>query len=135
MRHQSLKQVRAKRGTRRARSMPDNEIFLQPWYLPREVYLEIRRILPNVHLSKMHFYFEDYGCLKCGTRESLYGSNGLCERCSVLIRGRVVRALKRRLKRVGVLEPDNAISNALGDGMTSAQQLLHSLTSRRPASR
>ena len=135
MRQQSLKQVKSKRGTRKAESIPENEIFLQPWYLPREVYLEIRRILPNVHLSKMHFYFEDYGCLKCGTRDSLYASNGLCERCSVLIRGRIVRALKRRLKSVGVLEPENTISNALGDGMTSAQQLLHSLTSRRPASR
>jgi hypothetical protein len=135
VRQQSLKQGKSKRRTRKPESIPENEIFLQPWYLPREVYLEIRRILPNIHLSKMHYYFEDYGCLKCAARDSLYGSNGLCERCSVLIRGRVVRALKRRLKNVGVLEPENTISNALGDGMASAQDLLHHLTSRRPASR
>jgi len=135
MRQQPARQVKSKRGTGSAKSILENEIFLQPWYLPREVYLEIRRILPNVHLSKMHFYFEDYGCLKCGTRDSLYGSNGLCEKCSVLIRGRVVRALKRRLKKVGVMEPENTISNALADGMTSAQELLHTLTSRRHASR
>lgn len=113
----------------------EDEIFLQPWYLPKDVYLEVRRILPNIHLSKMRFYFEDYGCLKCGTRNSLYGSNGLCEACGVLIRGRVARCLKRRLKNVGILDPVNESANTLGGGMESAQALLRHLTSHRPASR
>lgn len=111
--------------------IPNDEVFLQSWYLPREVYLEIRRVLPNIHLSKMRYYFEDYGCLKCGTRDSLYGSNGLCERCNVLIRGRVIRALKRRLKSVGAFNPETDHVSALSDGMTSAQLLLADRTFRR----
>lgn len=116
-------------------NIPDDEAFLQPWYLPKDVYLQIRRVLPHIHLSKMRYYFEDYGCLKCGTRDSLYGSNGLCETCNGLIRGRVVRALQRRLKKVGVLDSADDLSGALGDGMKSAQILLHHLTSRRAATR
>lgn len=100
-----------------------DEIFLQPWYIPRDVYLEIRRVLPNIHLAKMRYYFEDYGCLKCGDRKALYGSNGLCERCSVLIRGRVARCLERRLKKVGVLPRTQELSDSLADGMIAAQKL------------
>jgi len=106
---------------------------MQPWFLPMDVFVEIRRILPNVHLSKMRYHFEDYGCLRCSSRDALYGSNGLCERCSVLIRGRVKSVLKRRLKNVGVVDSEYDFSAALGDGMTSARSLLRELTSRRSA--
>jgi hypothetical protein len=109
----------------------DADVFLQPWFLPKDVYFQIRRILPNAHLSKMRYYFEDYGCLRCGIHDSLYGSNGLCERCSVLIRGRVTRALKRRLKNVGETGPELTILQGLGDGMTAAQDLLYGLRPRR----
>jgi hypothetical protein len=102
----------------------NEEIFLQPWFIPRHIYLEIRKLLPNIHLMKMRHYFEDYGCLKCGDRRVIYGANGLCERCTVLIRGRVVRALKRRLKAVGAIETTADLSGRLGDGMIAAQSLL-----------
>jgi hypothetical protein len=111
---------------------PDSDVFLQPWFLPRDVYAHIRRVLPSAHLSKMRYYFEDYGCLRCGVRDSLYGSNGFCEKCGVLIRGRITRALKRRLRDVGEVGPELEILNALGNGMETAQELLHRL---RPRSR
>lgn len=108
----------------------DSDVFLQPWFLPRDVYIQIRRVLPSAHLSKMRYYFEDYGCLKCGVRDSLYGSNGFCEKCNGLIRGRVIRALKRRLRNVGEVGPELEILNALGNGMETAQELLHRLRPR-----
>lgn len=108
----------------------DSDVFLQPWFLPRDVYIQIRRVLPSAHLSKMRYYFEDYGCLKCGVRDSLYGSNGFCEKCGVLIRGRVTRALKRRLRDVGEVGPELETLNALGNGMETAQELLHRLKPR-----
>jgi hypothetical protein len=131
-----MKRGKSARGISKAENrvinkIPDEEVFLQPWYLPKDVDLQIRRILPNIHLSKMRYYFEDYGCLKCGTRDSLYGSNGLCERCNVVVRGRVSRALQRRLKSVGVLEPKSELLGSLGNGMISAQKLLRHLTRRR----
>ena len=118
---------RVNKGTR---ELVDSDVFLQPWFLPRDVYVQVRRVLPNAHLSKMRYYFEDYGCLRCGVRDSLYGSNGFCEKCGVLIRGRVTRALKRRLRNVGEVGPELEILNALGNGMETAQELLHKLKPR-----
>jgi hypothetical protein len=113
------------------RGLLNDDVFLQPWFVPKEVYLQIRRLLPNIHLAKMRYYFEDYGCLKCGERKSLYGSNGLCERCNVVIRGRLVRSLKRRLKEVGIIEPTPGLSGALRDSMAAAQELLNDVQIRR----
>ena len=119
---------RVNKGTR---ELVDSDVFLQPWFLPRDVYAQIRRVLPSAHLSKMRYYFEDYGCLRCGVRDSLYGSNGFCEKCGVLIRGRVTRALKRRLRNVGEVGPELEILNALGNGMETAQELLQRLRPRK----
>ena len=81
---------------------PEDEIFLQPWFLSEAEYLAVRRILPPSQMLKMRYYFDDYGCLKCGKLDAIYGSNGFCRSCSIIIRARVVLALKRRFKKVGV---------------------------------
>ena len=82
---------------------PEDELFLQPWFVPKDVYAEIRRILPPSQMLKMRYYFEDYGCLKCGELNVLYGSNGFCRRCSIILRARVALSLKRRFKKIGVM--------------------------------
>jgi hypothetical protein len=84
---------------------PEDELFLQPWFLSEAQYLAVRRILPPSQMLKMRYYFDDYGCLKCGKLNTLYGSNGLCRNCSIVVRARVVLALKRRFKRLGVKLP------------------------------
>lgn len=81
---------------------PDDEIFLQPWFLPLETYLEIRRIVPSAHLFKMRYYYEDWGCLRCGKHEDTLVANGLCRPCSGLIRGRIVTSIRRRLRKAGL---------------------------------
>jgi hypothetical protein len=102
----------------------DDAVFFQPWYLPKDVYLQIRRLLPNAQLSKMRYYYEDYGCLKCSQKETIYGSNGLCERCTVLIRGRLQRSLKRRLNAVGATASETVSPTVLSDGIDQARSLL-----------
>jgi len=107
---------------------PDSEltkdaIFLQPWFLPIEVYREIRRLLPYIHLFKMRYYFDDYGCLRCGKKDVMYQSNGLCESCGVVVRYRVKHALMRRLKKVGVRDAD---AEAPLDAMVAAERLFSS---------
>lgn len=81
---------------------PEDELFLQPWFLSRSQYAAVRRLLPPSQMLKMRYYFDDYGCLKCGNLKALYGSNGLCRGCSVVVRSRVVLALRRRFKKAGV---------------------------------
>src|SRR5437764_14447287 len=94
---------------RPAPSSIDDEIFLQPWFVSKQTFLEIRRLLPSSQLLKMKYYFDDYGCLKCGKFNVLYRSNGFCRTCTVVVRARVVLALKRRFEKLGVAISDKPI--------------------------
>ena len=84
---------------------PEDELFLQPWFLSRCDYMAVRKVLPPSQMLKMRSYFEDYGCLKCGKLDALYGSNGFCRGCSIIVRARIVLALRRRFKKVGAKVP------------------------------
>lgn len=80
----------------------EDELFLQPWFLSRSQYAAVRRLFPPSQILKMVYYFDDYGCRKCGNLKALYGGNGLCRGCSVMVRSGVVLALRRRFKKAGV---------------------------------
>ena len=53
------------KSTRRSAPAGDEDIFLQPWYMAKPVSLQMRKILPSIHLAKMRYYFDDHGCLRC----------------------------------------------------------------------
>ena len=76
----------------------------------------------------MRYYFEDYGCLKCGKKNVLYQSNGLCESCGVVIRHRVKQALMRRLKKIGEVTDTNGYRM---DDLSLAEQILKHEKPRR----
>ena len=61
------------------------EAALQPWFLPKPLSWKIRRMLPNDYWRKMRYYFDDYGCLRCGRKSVPYGVNGFCRVCRELI--------------------------------------------------
>ena len=89
---------------RRALRKPDvrvDEVFLQPWFLSRPLSEKVRSLLPSSQFQKMRYYFDDYGCLRCGKRTLIYGSNGMCERCYVVIRQRIASSLFKRFRRIG----------------------------------
>ncbi len=109
------------RSSRRRSASGDDDIFLQPWYMPKSVSLQMRKILPSIHLAKMRYYFDDHGCLRCERRNILYGSNGMCENCSVIVRGRLANCLEKRLKHVGVIEN---LSAALEDCVSRAREII-----------
>lgn len=50
-----------------------------------EVWLTLRE---SSCVAKMRYYFDDYGWLKCARRDRLYGSNGLCQQCDIIVRSR-----------------------------------------------
>jgi hypothetical protein len=99
-----------------------DDIFLQPWFLPRHTAFAIKRILPPEHRHKMRFYFDDYGCLKCEQRDVQYGSNGLCKLCMQRIKLRLFFAIKRRWT---AASPDNLPRTF--KRMADAQRLLRDL--------
>jgi len=82
---------------------PEDTVFMLPWCLPKESYLAVRRILPNIHIAKMRYYFDDYGCIRCERRDVLYRTNGLCQQCTAIVRWRLTHCLKKRLSSVGIV--------------------------------
>jgi hypothetical protein len=74
------------------------EVALQPWFLPKPLSWKIRRMLPHEYRRKMRYYFDDFGCLKCGRKSVRYGVNGFCRVCCELVVARMAFALGRRQK-------------------------------------
>ncbi len=73
-----------------------NEISLQPWFLNKECTAAIRRIVPRALLHKMRYYFEDWGCLICKSKDRPHASNGMCGQCAARIKKRLFWCLQRR---------------------------------------
>jgi|HubBroStandDraft_6_1064221.scaffolds.fasta_scaffold199233_2 hypothetical protein len=99
-----------------------DDIFLQPWFLPLQTAFAIKRILPPEHRHRMRFYFDDYGCLKCGKTGVAYGSNALCKLCMQQVKLRLFFAIKRRWT---AASPDNLPRTFTR--MADAQRLLKDL--------
>lgn len=72
--------------------------LLQPWFLNRQIASAIMRLIPQQYLSRMRWYFEDYGCLRCQKKGRPYGGSGLCEACRHTTTERILRSMKRRGK-------------------------------------
>lgn len=118
----SSKKMKMKRRTEADISI-DDQVFMLPWLLPKQTYLAVRRILPNIHIAKMRYSFEDYGCMRCERRDVLYRTNGLCERCNTIVRWRLTQCLKKRLADVGIAAVSSHES-ATGRGLSLAQDLI-----------
>lgn len=81
---------------KRSRFESVDEVFLQPWFLDWHRAAAIRRMVPDHFLHKMRFYFEDWGCLVCGSKRRRYGSNGMCHVCIHRVQKRLFDCLKKR---------------------------------------
>ena len=115
--------------TKEERELLD-EIFLQPWFLPRDVAFAIRRMLPPEHRHRMKFSFDDYGCMRCRTKDAPYGSNALCKACMQEVKLKLFFAIKRRWT---AASPENLPRTF--KRMVDAQRLLKDLLSGQSARR
>ncbi len=84
-------------GERRENPDPSlgEAVLFQPWFLPRHVAVTIHGLVPKHFWNKMRYFFDDYGCMICGT-ESGYHSNGMCRICQARIRKKMMLSVKRR---------------------------------------
>jgi hypothetical protein len=71
---------------------------------------------------KMRYYFDDYGCLRCGKSNVIYRANGLSEGCTVVVRRRILRAFKKRFRKIGVPLDEKPVAKFVGVG--SMKQIL-----------
>lgn len=85
-------------------------VVLQPWFLDRRACCAIRRLIAPVHFSKMRYYFEDYGCLRCGSKSRPYASNGMCDSCHASTLTRIQKALGRRTRAYAANAPLKSIA-------------------------
>jgi hypothetical protein len=110
--------------TRQEKQLLD-DIFLQPWFLSLQTAFAIKRLLPPEHRHKMRFYFDDYGCLKCGKKGVQYGSNALCKNCMQQVKLRMFFAVKRRWT---AASPENLphTFKRMADAQALLKDLLHS---------
>ncbi len=74
------------------------EAELQPWFLPKPLSWKIRSMLPFEYRRKMRYYFDDFGCVRCGRKTAKYGFNGFCRVCCELVMARMRFAYGRRQK-------------------------------------
>jgi len=77
------------------------EAAMQPWFLPKPLCWKINSMIPHEYRRKMRYYFDDFGCLRCGRKTASYGFNGFCRVCCGLVVNRMAFAFGRR-QEVGV---------------------------------
>ena len=79
------------------RRLPSDEMLFQPWFLSKRVQLAIRSLVPPSYWKRMRDFFDDYGCMICGTDQN-YLSNGMCNPCNAKVRRGLLSSARRRLK-------------------------------------
>src|SRR5579871_2664796 len=73
------------------------ELIVQPWFLPKPVAKQFRRLVPADFRQRMQNCFIDFGCLRCERRDRVYGANGMCVECKQLVCSRVVASGNKRI--------------------------------------
>ncbi len=116
-------------NSRDERSLLD-DVFLQPWFLPLKAAVSLRELLPGNHCHKMRFFFEDYGCLKCGKKNVRYGSNAMCKLCVQQVKLKMLLAIRRRWTADGFENSQPRTFKRMAD----AQRMLRDLLVKPPAS-
>ena len=81
----------------KCKPLTSDELLLQPWFLSKRVQLAIRSLVPPDYHRKMRDFFDDYGCMICGSEED-YEANGMCVRCNQNVRYMLASSARRRLK-------------------------------------
>lgn len=107
------------------------EAFLQPWFVGRDCAEAIRRIVPEDFARKMRFYFDDWGCLVCGSKRRRYECNGMCHACAHRTKKRLLGCLKKRRTEIAAVR--NGATTPLMDEMVrvrTARLLLSDLARR-----
>jgi hypothetical protein len=108
-----------------ARSSSREMVLFQPWFLPQRIALAIHEIIPVEFWLKMRHFFDDYGCMICGSEHG-YHSNGMCHRCNRVIRSKLLQSVKRHFAK----QPRRRLDLELFRQEKLARRLLRGFTTR-----
>ena len=99
--------------------------FFPPWFLTKATMKRIEALLPYYYHKRFRFYFDAYGCVRCGRKDVPYSCSGLCIPCQGFINHRLERS-DRAMKRQYGAHPDPIPARLLKRRL-SAQELLKDL--------
>ena len=66
--------------------------FFPPWFLEKKVLRKIRRMLPDYYHKRLRYYFDAFGCIRCGRKDVIYSCGGLCLGCQWTINNRLKKS-------------------------------------------
>lgn len=72
----------------------DSAIFA-PWFETKEVATEIRRNWNLAHRYKFSRYYEEFGCIACGSNRTPHFGLGFCENCYHKIEYRLYKIVRK----------------------------------------
>jgi hypothetical protein len=78
---------------------------LQPFFGSKEVSYEIKRRQTVHEQNKFTYYFEDWGCMICGSRKAPHRQCGMCGTCYSRIKDRLKLSLRKRQPPKGSIQP------------------------------
>lgn len=119
------------RANVRRRKHAATDALLQPWFLSKATAQAVQRLIPLEYISRMRWHFEDYGCLGCKRKKALYGANGLCVDCRLMIGKQLVQSMKRRAKTLVSTEPLKPSRGYLSR-IAAAERLLGEFVQKKP---
>jgi len=64
--------------------------IFEPWFRTRQVANEIRRLQTVSEQRRMTLFYEDEGCMICGTKERPHAAHGMCHACHSRIHQKLV---------------------------------------------
>ena len=71
---------------------------LEPWFQPKKVAYEIRKRQTVTEQRKWSYFFDDWGCVVCGTKDRAHESLGMCSTCHQRTVYRLQSSMRRREK-------------------------------------
>jgi hypothetical protein len=78
---------------------------LQPFFGSKEVAYEIKRRQTVHEQNKFTYFYEDWGCMICGTRKARHCGLGMCHTCYTRIKLRLRASLHKHQPPKGSIQP------------------------------
>ena len=108
--------------------------MLQPWFVPKQTWKEVLRLLPSNWQRKMRYCFDDYGCLRCDRKNVQHHSCGMCVECFTRITRRLKFTISRHFKELGG-EAKSSLESEFQKRAALAKDLLKGMSARTPVLR
>jgi hypothetical protein len=108
-------------------ALSGKDSVFQPWFNSQAVTAEIRKRQTVAEQQKFSRYFEEYGCMVCGTRNRQHRGLGMCQKCHDTIRNRLYALVRQHT------QPQEAFQTGFRDTVRLAREALTETSKVLPA--